>query len=347
MAVVAADQSHHQAIKIGNAPSVSSSVFKPHGAHVASVVSQPHAAPQSVNSYGNNEKPVAGVHAPAALPHSVAYAPAPVVHAAPIVHAAPAAYGAPVVHAAPTAYGAPVKTAYDAPVVHAAPVIEAAYGAPVKTAYDAPVVHDAPVVKAAPAYHAPAPYHEEKETPEPYSYTYGVADDYSKAAFSAAETANADGAVTGEYTVALPDGRTQHVKYTADHYNGFVAEVTYEGVPVYPEAKSYAPAPVKPSYAPAPAKPSYAPAPAPAYAPAPAPAYAPAPAPAYAPAPAPAYASAPAPAYAPEPAPAYAPAPAPAYAPAPAPAYEPAPAPAYAPAPAPAYAPAPTPAYHA
>ena len=319
MAVVAADQSHHQAIKIGNAPSVSSSVFKPHGAHVASVVSQPHAAPQSVNSYGNNEKPVAGVHAPAALPHSVAYAPAPVVHAAPyhptpvvhaapyhpapvvhaapIVHAAPAAYGAPVVHAAPAAYGAPVKTAYDAPVVHTAPVVEAAYGAPVKTAYDAPVVHDAPVVKAAPAYHAPAPYHEEKETPEPYSYTYGVADDYSKAAFSAAETANADGAVTGEYTVALPDGRTQHVKYTADHYNGFVAEVTYEGVPVYPEAKSYAPAPVKPSYAPAPAKPSYAPAPAPAYAPAPAPAYAPAPAPAYAPAPAPAYVPAPTPAY--------------------------------------------------
>ena len=40
-----------------------------------------------------------------------------------------------------------------------------------------------------------------------------------------------------------PDGRIQHVKYTADHYNGYVAEVTYEGTPVYPEAKPYAPAP--------------------------------------------------------------------------------------------------------
>ena len=32
-------------------------------------------------------------------------------------------------------------------------------------------------------------------------------------------------------------------KYTADHVNGYVAEVTYEGTPVYPEAKPYAPAP--------------------------------------------------------------------------------------------------------
>ena len=45
----------------------------------------------------------------------------------------------------------------------------------------------------------------------------------------------------------LPDGRIQHVKYTADHYNGYVAEVTYEGTPVYPEAKPYVPAPA-PAY---------------------------------------------------------------------------------------------------
>ena len=51
------------------------------------------------------------------------------------------------------------------------------------------------------------------------------------------------GNMRGEYSVALPDGRIQHVKYTADHYNGYVAEVTYEGTPVYPEAKPYAPAP--------------------------------------------------------------------------------------------------------
>ena len=111
----------------------------------------------------------------------------------------------------------------------------------------APIVHHAPVVHAAPAY-APAPaYVEPVGKDEPYSYQYGVADDYSKANFNAAETADGAGVVTGSYDVALPDGRTQHVKYTSDHINGYVAEVTYEGVPVYPEAKPYVPAPA-PAY---------------------------------------------------------------------------------------------------
>ena len=62
----------------------------------------------------------------------------------------------------------------------------------------------------------------------------------------------------GSYSVQLPDGRTQHVKYTADHYNGYVAEVTYEGTPYYPEEKPYHPAPApyekpEPVYHPAPA----------------------------------------------------------------------------------------------
>merc|ERR1712038_1421350 len=102
-----------------------------------------------------------------------------------------------VVHAAPTAYHAPV--AYHAP---------------------APVVYHPP----APAYHAPVKY--AKETPEPYSFTYGGSD-----------------------TVSLPDGRIQTVTYNADHTNGFVADVSYSGEAVYPpapaggypgEAKTYA-----------------------------------------------------------------------------------------------------------
>merc|ERR1712106_109396 len=223
LAIVAADQTHHQSIKQGNAPAVSHSVHKPHGAVHASVVSQPHAAPQSVHGYGSYEKPAAAAIAPAALPVKKGYAPAPVYHAAP----APVYHAAPVVHAAP---------AYHAPVV-AAP------------AYNAPIVKVAPVVHPAPAYHAPAPaykpahYVEEKGAPEPYTYEYAVADDYSKAAFNAGETSDANGVVSGSYSVALPDGRTQNVKYTADHYNGYVADVTYEGVPVYPEVKAYAPAP--------------------------------------------------------------------------------------------------------
>merc|ERR1712088_113318 len=97
-------------------------------------------------------------------------------------------------------------------------------------------VHPAP-------YHAPAPapYHAPKEyAPAPFAFQYGVADDYSKANFNAQET-------SGSYQVHLPDGRVQTVTYTADHYNGFVADVKYEGTPVYPEAKPYHPAPA-PAY---------------------------------------------------------------------------------------------------
>merc|ERR1719219_2010787 len=128
-------------------------------------------------------------------------------------------------------------------------------------------------------YHAPAPAYGKAphydETPKPYAYEYAVKDDYSGANFGAAETADGK-VVSGSYSVHLPDGRVQTVTYTADHYNGYVADVKYEGVAAYPEDKTYHPAP----------KPAYKPHPAPAYKPAP---YHPAPKPAYKPHPAPAY----------------------------------------------------------
>merc|ERR1711971_1372682 len=96
-----------------------------------------------------------------------------------------------------------------------------------------------PPAYGAPApYHAPAPHHAPvyDESPKPYAFQYGVGDTYSGAQFSAQETADGK-AVAGSYQVALPDGRVQTVTYTADHYNGYVADVKYEGVPVYPEAK--------------------------------------------------------------------------------------------------------------
>ena len=112
----------------------------------------------------------------------------------------------------------------------------------------------APAYGPAPVAYAPAPaYHAETYPDEisPYTYTYAVADDYSKAAFNAAEASDGAGAVTGTYSVALPDGRTQHVSYTANGYDGYVAEVTYEGEAHYPDYKpNYAPAP---AYKPAPA----------------------------------------------------------------------------------------------
>merc|ERR1711942_118889 len=129
---------------------------------------------------------------------------------------------------------------------HAAPVVHAA------PAYHAPLVHHAapayhaPVVHAAPAYHAEPAYPDEVS---PYTYTYAVADDYSNANFQAAETSDGAGNAEGSYSVALPDGRTQHVAYKADDYAGYVADVTYEGAAVCPDAPApYKAAPV-PAYA--------------------------------------------------------------------------------------------------
>ena len=123
--------------------------------------------------------------------------------------------------------------------------------APVPPPPPPPAYAPAPAPAYAPKPYAPAPEYAD----EPYTYEYGVKDDYSKAAFNAAETADASGNVLGSYSVALPDGRIQHVKYTADNYNGYVADVSYEGVAAYPEVKPYAPAPYAPApYAPAPYK---------------------------------------------------------------------------------------------
>merc|ERR1712003_18263 len=143
-----------------------------------------------------------------------------------------------------------VAHAVHAPLVHA-PVHHAVHAAPVV----AHAVHAAPVVHAAPAYHAPvkAGYvADDLAEQSPYSFTYAVADDYSKANFQSEETSDGASNVAGSYSVALPDGRIQHVKYSSNGYDGYVADVTYEGTAVYPEA----PAPgykAAPAYAPAPA----------------------------------------------------------------------------------------------
>merc|ERR1712126_788885 len=68
LAAAAADQTHHQVIKHGNAPAVSHSVHKPHGSHAAVVASQPHAAPQDVHNPYAGEKYSTAVHAPAHVP---------------------------------------------------------------------------------------------------------------------------------------------------------------------------------------------------------------------------------------------------------------------------------------
>merc|ERR1719293_640753 len=94
---------------------------------------------------------------------------------------------------------------------------------PVAVAH-APVVHHAPVVAHTAGYAQP-----DLAEPSPYSYTYAVADDYSGAAFNQAESNDGTGVVEGSYSVNLPDGRIQHVNYHANDYDGYVADVTYEG----------------------------------------------------------------------------------------------------------------------
>ncbi|XP_068248171.1 cuticle protein 7-like isoform X2 [Palaemon carinicauda] len=95
------------------------------------------------------------------------------------------------------------------------------------------------------SYHAP-----EKHEGMPFNFDYKVSDHYKGLDFG--HNSNSDGnLVTGEYRVLLPDGRTQIVTYTADHYNGYQAEVRYEGEAKYPEPAPYHP---EPSYGhPAPA----------------------------------------------------------------------------------------------
>ena len=83
-----------------------------------------------------------------------------------------------------------------------------------------------------PVHHAPA-YAE--GPPRPYQYNYGVSDAYSGSQFTEAQAQDEKGVVVGSYSVALPDGRLQVVKYTADPYGGYVAEVSYEGQAVFPD----------------------------------------------------------------------------------------------------------------
>ena len=77
------------------------------------------------------------------------------------------------------------------------------------------------------------------EKPDPFHFTYGVHDDKYYTDFSESRTGDAEGNIKGEYQVALPDGRIQHVTYTADgHYGGTVMEVSYSGEARYPDISS-------------------------------------------------------------------------------------------------------------
>ncbi|XP_066979040.1 cuticle protein 19-like [Macrobrachium rosenbergii] len=79
-------------------------------------------------------------------------------------------------------------------------------------------------------YGAPPSY---KAAPMPYNFVYGVKDQYAGADYGHSEDSDGN-TVKGSYTVQLPDGRRQTVNYIADHYNGFQAQVNYDGEAQYP-----------------------------------------------------------------------------------------------------------------
>ena len=92
----------------------------------------------------------------------------------------------------------------------------------------------------------------------PYEFAWEVKDEYSGNDYSHQE--KSDGLITnGQYSVLLPDGRTQIVTFVADHQNGYKAEVTYEGEASYPqptERASYNPPGGETNYSPPVSQPS-------------------------------------------------------------------------------------------
>merc|ERR1712051_851574 len=92
--------------------------------------------------------------------------------------------------------------------------------APVPVAAARPPARAAPPVAFAPA--------------RPYSFGYEVVDAEAGNAYGHREGTD-DGVTKGEFRVVLPDTRTQIVRYTVSAETGYVAEVSYEGTPVYPQ----------------------------------------------------------------------------------------------------------------
>merc|ERR1712106_1236064 len=107
------------------------------------------------------------------------------------------------------------------------------YHAQAPSSYPAKKVpaHPVPIAPAAPSPYPAEPSYSEE--PSPYTYEYGVHDDYTGTTFNAEQHGDGHSNVEGSYSVALPDGRVQHVSYHSDPYGGYVADVTYEGTAQY------------------------------------------------------------------------------------------------------------------
>jgi len=189
-----------------------------HAVHGPVVAAGYHARPAGQVTHQSVSKPYQGEHRSTTQSKAFGAGVAAVADSPNRLHGARGVVAHPVAHAV----AHPIAHGFGHGVAHAV-------AHPVAVAH-APVVHHAPVV----AHHAVGGYAQpDLAEPSPYSYTYAVADDYSGAAFNQAESNDGTGVVEGSYSVNLPDGRTQHVNYHANDYDGYVADVTYDGVASY------------------------------------------------------------------------------------------------------------------
>ncbi|BET00728.1 Cuticular protein [Nesidiocoris tenuis] len=89
-------------------------------------------------------------------------------------------------------------------------------------------------------HHGGYDHHEEHYAPPHYAFEYSVHDPHTGDIKSQHETREGD-VVKGYYTLKEADGTTREVHYTADHHNGFNAEVKKIGHAVHHAPIHHAP----------------------------------------------------------------------------------------------------------
>merc|ERR1711962_1148123 len=137
----------------------------------------------------------------------------------------------------------PVGTQQASLVTHTAPVISHSGPALTHSANNFgsgishPISQSGPIVsQSAPVEHVSHQVHEiYPDEIIPFNYEYSVNDLTYSTQFKAAESDDGTGVREGTYSVALPDGRIQHVIYHTNDLDGYVAQVTYDGTAVYPD----------------------------------------------------------------------------------------------------------------
>ncbi|XP_071540880.1 uncharacterized protein [Panulirus ornatus] len=95
-----------------------------------------------------------------------------------------------------------------------------------------------PIYRPASSYQPSLSY----EVPPKYSFDWAIKDDFSNSDFGHEETRDGDH-TRGSYSVLLPDGRLQTVRYYVDDDSGYVAEVSYKPAykPLYNPVPVYTP----------------------------------------------------------------------------------------------------------